>query len=198
MKTLIDLGFVEKRLPITENNAEKSRKGLYFMSDNFMRFWFRYVYPFRGELELDNMEIVIERLDNDFIPGFTASAYEDICKDIFAQLCASKRIPFMPSKIGSWWRHDIRSGDKQIDVMAVDNINKVVFAGECKYSSKAVDAVVYFNLKSKIEDSADLKKVFDGYDFIYGVFSKSGFTKRMLDVARSNESLYLTNETELV
>ena len=41
LSTLSELGFVEKRTPITEKNPEKSRKGLYFIADNFIRFWFR-------------------------------------------------------------------------------------------------------------------------------------------------------------
>ena len=57
LKTLIDLGFVTKNVPITEKNPERSRKSLYYVSDNFIRFWFRYVYPFKGELELDNQQI---------------------------------------------------------------------------------------------------------------------------------------------
>jgi AAA+ ATPase superfamily predicted ATPase len=197
MKTLIDLGFVEKRLPVTERDAEKSRKGLYFISDNFMRFWFKYVYPFRGELELDNMETVLERLDNDFIASFAALAYEDMCKDIFARLCAAKRIPFTPSRIGSYWQSGAQSQDAQIDVMAVDNSRKAVFAGECKYREKAVDADVYFGLKAKVERFRPLAKSFAGYTFIYGVFSKSGFTKRLLDVAAQNGGLFLINEAEL-
>ena len=36
LTTLIELGFIEKRTPITEKNPEKSRKGLYFISDNFL------------------------------------------------------------------------------------------------------------------------------------------------------------------
>ena len=60
LKTLIDLGFVIKNIPITEKNPERSRKSLYYVSDNFIRFWFRYVYPFKGELELDNQQIVLD------------------------------------------------------------------------------------------------------------------------------------------
>jgi len=198
MRTLIELGFVEKRLPVTENNTEKSRKGLYFISDNFMRFWFKYVYPFRGELELDNMEIVFEQLDKDFVSGFAALVYEDVCKDIFAQLCAAKQIPFSPSKIGAYWQNGTKNGDTQVDVMAVDNSNKVVFAGECKYRGRAVDADVYFDLRAKVEGSTALRSAFPGYVFVYGVFSKSGFTKRLLDVAAQNKGLFLINETKLV
>ena len=45
LSTLIELGFLVKDTPITEKNPEKSRKGLYFIADNFVRFRFRYVYP---------------------------------------------------------------------------------------------------------------------------------------------------------
>jgi AAA+ ATPase superfamily predicted ATPase len=203
MRTLIDLGFIEKRLPVTEKNAEKSRKGLYFISDNFMRFWFKYVYPFRGELELDNMEIVFEQLEKDFVSSFTTLAYEDICKDIFAKLCATKKILFTPSVIGSYWQNDIHNQDTQIDVMAVDNSHKIVFAGECKYRAKEVDADVYFGLKAKVERTTALKEAFPEYKYIFGIFSKSGFTQRLHDIAAQhdasiqNKTLYLINEAGL-
>jgi hypothetical protein len=60
-----------------------------------------------------------------------------------------------------------------------------------------VDADVYFGLKAKVERSGPLKKAFAGHSFVYGVFSKSGFTKRLLDAAAQNEGLYLINEAEL-
>ena len=131
LSTLSELGFIEKRTPITEKNPEKSRKGLYFIADNFIRFWFRYVYPYKGELELDNMQIVLDEIQKDFIGKFVAFAYEDICKDIFAKLCKDGAVSFTPSRIGSYWLNDF-DGDTEIDVMAVDQQNKRIFAGECK------------------------------------------------------------------
>ena len=80
-------------------DTEKSRKGLYFISDNFIRFWFRYVYPYKGELELDNQQIVLDELEKDFIQKFVAFSYEDVCKDIFASLCRSKAVDFAPHRL---------------------------------------------------------------------------------------------------
>lgn len=196
LSTLADLGFIEKRTPITEKNPEKSRKGLYFISDYFIRFWFRYVYPYKGELELDNMQIVLDEIDKDFIKNFVAFAYEDICRDIFANLCRKEAISFIPSRIGSYWLNDF-DGDTEIDVMAVDHQNRRIFAGECKYHAKPVDAPVYFALKEKVANTGEIRKAFPGYDVIYGVFSKSGFTQRMLDAARENAELFLINEDSI-
>lgn len=197
LKTLSELGFIEKQVPVTEKNAEKTRKGLYFISDNFLRFWFRYVYPYKGELELDNTQISLDELDKDFKEKFVAFAYEDICKEIFARLCSDKAIDFTPSKIGSYWLND-KSGNTQIDVMAVDTVNKRLFAGECKYHNQPVDADVYFELVKKVDNSAEIKSAFKGYTVIYGVFSKSGFTSRMTDISNSNPNLFLINETSIV
>lgn len=197
LSTLSDLGFIEKRTPITKKNPEKSRKGLYFIADNFLRFWFCYVYPYKGELELDNMQIVLDEIHKDFKEKFVAFAYEDICKDIFAKLCSNNAISFVPSRIGSYWLNDY-DGDTEIDVMSVDHQNKQVFAGECKYHTKPVDAPVYFTLKEKVDNAAEIRKSFPKYNIIYGLFSKSGFTKRMLDIAKENPNILLIHEDHLL
>lgn len=197
LSTLSDLGFIEKRTPITEKNPEKSRKGLYFIADNFLRFWFCYVYPYKGELELDNMQIVLDEIHKDFKEKFVAFAYEDICKDIFAKLCSNNTISFVPSRIGSYWLNDY-DGDTEINVMSVDHQNKQVFAGECKYHTKPVDAPVYFALKEKVDNAAEIRKSFLKYNIIYGLFSKSGFTKRMLDIAKENPNILLIHEDHLL
>ena len=197
LSTLSDLGFVEKRTPVTEKNPEKSRNGLYFIADNFIRFWFKYVYPYKGELELDNMQIVLEEMKKDFETKFVAFAYEDICKDIFANLCKRGVVDFVPSRIGAYWLNDY-TGDTEIDVMAVDNQNKRIFAGECKYHRNPVDAPVYYALKEKVLDAGEIRKSYPVYDVIYGVFSKSGFTQRMLDAARETSNLVLVNEDNVI
>lgn len=196
LSTLSDLGFVVKETPVTEKNPEKSRKGLYFISDNFVRFWFRYVYPYKGELELDNTQIVLDEIRKDFVQKFVAFAYEDICRSIFADLCREGAIDFVPSRIGAYWLNDLDS-DTEIDVMAVDHQNKRFFAGECKYHNKPVDAPVFFALRDKVQASGELQKVWKGYQPIFGIFSKSGFTQRLVDLGKENPQLFLINEDHL-
>ena len=192
LKTLIDLGFVIKNVPITEKNPERSRKSLYYVSDNFIRFWFRYVYPFKGELELDNQQIVLDEMSKDFKQKFVAFAYESICRNIFAELCHKGQIDFAPSRIGSYWRND-NEGDTEIDVAAVDNQHKRLFLGECKYHTKPVDVAIYSALQEKGQ-SKELTAAFSGYKIVYGLFSKSGFTNRLVEMAAENSNLILIQE----
>lgn len=146
---------------------------------------------------MDNIQIVLDEINKDFIEKFVAFSYEDICKDIFLNLCKSKQINFTVSRIGSYWLNDI-DGDTEINVMAIDNTSKKVFIGECKYHNKPVDASVYFSLKEKIDKNNEIRKLYSSFEFIYGVFSKCGFTNRMIDIAKDNIEIILINEYNLV
>ena len=57
---------------------------------------------------------------------------------------------------------------------------------------------MYFALKEKVNNATEIRKAFPGYEVIYGVFSKSGFTQRMLDIAKESADILLVNEDHLV
>ncbi|MCX6371497.1 MAG: ATP-binding protein, partial [Actinobacteria bacterium] len=71
LATLIDLGVVERTVPVTELHPEKSRKGIYSIADGFLRFWFRFVAPHSSLLATGQTETVRARLDRD-LAGFVA------------------------------------------------------------------------------------------------------------------------------
>ena len=62
LKTLMDLDILEREVPITENNPEKSKKGLYKIKDNYIRFWFAFIYPNRSFIESGNSRIVMDKI----------------------------------------------------------------------------------------------------------------------------------------
>ena len=198
LTTLFELGFIEKRTPITEIKPEKSKKGLYFISDNFIKFWFVYVYSFKGELELGNKQIVLEEIDKSFESTFIPFVFEEICKEIFAKKCQKKEINFVTSKIGSYWLNEYGISDSEIDIAAVDNTNKRLFLGECKYLNKPVKEEVYYSLLQKYESSKDLKKVFKDYKVLFGIFSKSGFSAKLKSLSKANKNLLLFKQDSLL
>lgn len=77
-----------------------------------------------------------------------------------------------------------RNSDTEIDVMAVDHQHKQVFAAECKYHVKPIDASIYFDLKEKVMQAKEISKAFPHYQVVYGIFCNSGFTTRLVEVAK--------------
>ncbi|MCI8638331.1 MAG: ATP-binding protein [Coprococcus sp.] len=81
LKTLIDLDILEREVPVTEENPEKSKKGLYKIKDNYIRFWFAFVYPNRSFIESGNSRIVMDKIRKGVLSSHTAFVYEDICRE---------------------------------------------------------------------------------------------------------------------
>ena len=45
LRALLDLNLVRREVPITERELPLSRTSLYFLADNYLAFWYRYVDP---------------------------------------------------------------------------------------------------------------------------------------------------------
>lgn len=189
LSTLVDLFLVEKRIPVTEQNPEKSRKGLYYISDNFIDFWFKFIYPYRSELEMDNTAYVLSKIQAVFIENHVSFVFESVSREIFAMLCQEGKLDFIPSKIGAYW-----NSNTEIDVVSVDHEHNSVFAGECKYYDRPVPASVYFDLKKKCEGIPE----FQGKRILYGIFSVSRFEKRLIELSENNPDLLLINNGDLL
>jgi len=170
LSTLQDLDIVERRVPVTENPL-KSRRGLYRIKDNFINFWFRYVYPNRSDLEEGRVEEVLERIREDFNSYIGRFVFEEVCRQILIDLNAAGMLPFPFRRIGGWWYRD-----EEIDLIALDNKGNALFV-ECKWRDRKVDADTYHSLKRKSETA-----VKDGRRY-YMIIAKSGFTDAMKDIA---------------
>ncbi|ADQ08242.1 DUF234 DEXX-box ATPase [Caldicellulosiruptor hydrothermalis 108] len=182
LNTLMDLDIVRREVPITEEYPEKSKRGLYFINDNFIDFWFKFVYPYREQLELDNTKYVVENIKSKIVTNHISFVYEEICRQILMDLIKTKEIDIQLDRVGKWW--DSKS---EIDIVGIGkNTGHVVF-GECKYSQNVIDIDVFFNLKKKAENV----KVFPEKKELYILFSRTGFSERLLEFAKETKNLIL-------
>ncbi|OGO84891.1 MAG: ATPase [Clostridiales bacterium GWE2_32_10] len=181
LKILIDLDVLEKRIPVTETQPEKSRKGLYFIKDKFIGFWFRFVFANKGELEIGNVDYVLDKIKNSLIENHTSYVYEDVAREVLWDENSKNKLPFRFAKIGSYWGKNI-----EIDIVAYDKENLLV--GECKYTNKKIDVNLFFDLQQKVDNVAELKNYNNTY---YIFFSKSGFTKKMEELAVERKDVLL-------
>lgn len=191
LKILIDLDLIEREVPVTEKNPEKSKMGLYRITDNFISFWFKFIYPYRSYLERGEEEYVIEQLRKMFIPNFVSYVYEDVCREKMWQFASENKWDFRFDRIGRYW------GPKcgEVDLLAIDTVGRNMIIGECKYSDSPKGLEVFNSIiekgnKLKTEAKCDTVK--------YIIFSKSGFTKGLLDEAKHNPDMTLVNGLSVI
>lgn len=183
LKTLIDLDILEREVPVTEENPEKSKKGLYRIKDNYLRFWFAFVYPNRNFIESGHSRIVMDKIRKSLVRNHIAFVYEDVCKERMWEMNAEGVWPFYFSKLGRYW-----DAKEEIDIAAIDPEGKNLILGECKYWQEPVGISVLRDLEVKAKTVAwerNERKVW------YAVFSASGFTEELKLEAEARTDLQL-------
>lgn len=171
LKTLIDLDILEREVPVTEENPERSKKGLYKIKDNYLRFWFAFVYPNMSFIESGHSRIVMDKIRKGLVRSHIAFVYEDVCKERMWEMNAEGVWPFYFSKLGRYW-----DAKEEIDIAAIDPEGKNLILGECKYWQEPVGISVLRDLEAKAKAVAwerNERRVW------YVLFSASGFTEEL-------------------
>lgn len=106
LSTLIHLDLLERRVPVTETNPEKSKKSLYLIKDNFLAFWFRFVFPYRSTLSLRDMNEAKANLDKNLIVSHVSYVFENICAEKLWDMSIAKTFTWSVSSHMSL-RHEI-------------------------------------------------------------------------------------------
>lgn len=186
LKTLIDLELLERQVPVTEDNPEKSKRGLYKIKDNYIRFWFAFIYPNMSFIENGNDDIVMNQIKNNLLSRHTSFVYEDVCRERMWDLNAREVWPFHFSKIGRWW-----DGKNEIDIAALDPDGKNLILGECKYWQKPVGMNILYELEQK---SASVGWKRENRHIWYVLFGAAGFTEELKELAKIRDDLLLFDE----
>lgn len=184
LKTLIDLDILERKVPVTEEKPEISKKGLYYIKDNYIRFWFAFIYPNISFIESGNPQIVMEKIQKSFVRMHVAYVYEDICREKMWELNARDIWPFHFTKVGGYW-----DSKNEIDIAAIDVEGKNLILGKCKYWSKPVDETVLFQLEKK---SDFVQWNYGNRNVWYILFSISGFTDKLKQIAANRKDIILS------
>lgn len=182
---LRDLELIEKHIPATVAKPERFKRSTYHLQDNFFKFWFTYIHPYRSELEMGNKEESLRKLREEF-KMMVAQTYESIAQDIIRK---NQNLFFNFERIGRWW-----DGKNEIDLIALNKGQNKLLLGEVKWSRNKVGVGLYEDLIKKREK---IKWGDDNTEVFYTLFSKSGFTKEM-KVRAKEDKVVLFKGDEIV
>jgi AAA+ ATPase superfamily predicted ATPase len=170
LRRLIEIRMVKRTVPVTENDPEKSKFGLYSIDDMYTAFWFRFVYPYSSELSAGNAKWAMSEFDRHFVEDHVSFVFESICRDSVRDM--EDLIGFIPMRVGSYW-----SKNTELDVVALNTVEKKAFVAECKYHKNApVSHHVLNELRGKCASVKGLAE----YKVLFGLFSVSGFDSRLM------------------
>jgi AAA+ ATPase superfamily predicted ATPase len=179
-----DLGLVERILPVTERHETKTYWPQYHLTDNFFRFWFRFVEPAQGAIEFGDIEAVADSILA-ALPEYLGLPFEAMCREWVGLASAGGQLPERVAAVGSWW-----NVSHQIDVVGLDAARHVVLTGECKWRNQGFtwsDLQTYLGHVSALGATHPIRP-----DALHLLFSKTGFDERVQAWAANTRARLLT------
>ena len=140
MQKLVDIMVLSKHIPINDN-PKTSKFGRYEIEDNFLKFWFCYIYPNTTYLQQRDYYPIISHIRRDFSKRLVKDAYRRYVLELI-DAEPEKFLGYIPTAIGSWWNNK----ENEIDVVAYDN-KEITFIN-CKWRQKESAKFNYEELKS--------------------------------------------------
>ena len=179
--SLTALGIVRKETPVTENAS--SRKTIYRLEDSMFLFWYRFVRPNTSGIIQNAGTTIYEHIVKPNLSDFMGRVFEDICQQYLYHPQIYTKLPFLPGNTGRWWGTDpVKKRQEEIDIMAIQD-NQALLC-ECKWRNVPVNIEITKQL-------LDRGKLFHYDQIFYFLFSKTGFTKEVLEYQKHDSSLFL-------
>ncbi len=147
-----EYNIIKRVRPIFAKEGGRIQK--YVIEDNFLNFWFRFIYGYRSAIEIGNLKYVKDIVNRDFntFSGYFLEKY------FIEKLKLSNKF----SNIGTYWE---KGNKNEIDIVAVNDIEKKILICEVKLNPQKI------NLNKLKEKSKKLIERFKEYSFEYKGFS---------------------------
>ncbi len=146
-----DYSIIKAIKPIDAKPNAKLQK--YEIVDNFLSFWFRFIYKYQSYIEAENYE-ALKRVIHRHYPAYRGRFLEKLFIDLL-----KRKGTF--TKIGRYWE---RGNKNEIDIVAIDEERKKILIAEVKTKKKRV------NKSELIAKSTKLLSRYKGYQVDFEIF----------------------------
>ncbi|MDD3859320.1 MAG: ATP-binding protein [Bacteroidales bacterium] len=143
-----DFEIIKKIKPIFSKPETRAVK--YQIKDNFLNFWFRFIYKYRSAIEIGNLKYLKEIVERDYLM-YSGKILE---KYFINKLSMEANY----SIIGNYWE---KANMNEIDIIAVNELNKKILICDIKRSKEKI------NLTELEKKSAKIISGFAGYNIEY-------------------------------
>jgi AAA+ ATPase superfamily predicted ATPase len=150
-----DYSLIAKNIPIFAKVETKNVR--YTVEDNFLTFWFRFIYKYEHVIEISQYELLKQIIERDY------TTYSGRILEKYFRERLIEQGGF--TEIGGFWD---KTGENEIDIVAVNELEKVALIAEVKRNEKHIR---YNTLKNKAETMINKTGRLQNYAITYKGFS---------------------------
>ena len=177
LNNLIDLGIVEKKLPVTEQKKSRSKNIVYRICDGMFRFWYTFVGKQTDLIERGLTDLAWVKVQKS-LSDFMGPEFEKYSQDfMWSQDMNEKIVPNPFIHLGNWWGTDKRTHQQvELDIVGFSDDERDGYFGECKWKNEPIS-------RSVLEKLITNREIFKYPIKHYYLFAKSGFTDSCQELA---------------
>lgn len=184
MKNLAASDMIQKVVSFETGGWENTKKGVYRIRDNYVNFWFRFVYPNLSDLYLLSPE---EFYDTHIAPGlesYLSRYFTEVCMEYLGLMDLTGKLPIKIKKMGTWV-----GKEGTIDIIAQNEIRENL-VGLCNWDKPEVTEEMCEALFANMKQA----KIKANY---YYIFSAKSFAPALVRVAEEDSRFVLIDMNEL-
>ena len=102
IKNLMELGFVTKEFSVDTEGRNNTQKGIYDICINYVDFTYKYIFPFKDELEHDTKAAFYEKHIKPNLKKYTSKFFPLVCREYLDVQNAHGNLPIRYSRLGRW------------------------------------------------------------------------------------------------
>ena len=150
LKNLEDIySMIIRRLPVTSKSA-KERNGRYYINDNFLDFWFKFLESKKVLKETQKTDTAFTEIWSE-LSAYEGRKFEELVLRIMIE---ENPLNIRFSRAGKYWN---RKGDTEVDAVFLDDLDKKAYLFEVKINREKINAKLLQNLMRKGLQLPELK-----------------------------------------
>lgn len=102
IKNLMELGFVTKEFSVDTEGRNNTQKGIYDISLNYVDFTYKYLFPYKAELETIGKAAYYDKHIKPNMKSYTAKFFPLVCREYLEEQNSLGNLAIRYSKMGRW------------------------------------------------------------------------------------------------
>lgn len=184
MKNLSASDIIQKVVSFETGGWDNAKKGVYRIRDNYVNFWFRFVYPHLSDLYLMSPEEFYDAHIAPDIEEYLSRYFVEVCMEYLGLLNLTGKLPMKITKMGTWV-----GKEGTIDIIAQNSIRENL-VGLCNWDKPEITLAMCDDLFKNMKKAKIKGKCFF-------LFSAKGFEPALREMAEQDKRFLLIDMNEL-
>lgn len=184
MKNLSAFDIIQKVVSFETGGWENAKKGVYRIKDNYVNFWFHFIYPHLSETYMMGVEEFYDRYVAPGLDAYLNRYFTEVCMEYLGLLDIVGKLPLKISRMGTWV-----GKEGNIDIIAQNDVRRNM-VGLCNWDKPELTMEMCEQLFSNMKKA----KITAEYYFL---FSAKGFDAAVTELAEKDKRFILVDMNEL-